>query len=369
MKRSSLLSTMAILTAGLSLAAGCRSQEPAKAKSAAKTTATKVSAPAHDNVLVVINKNSKDSIEVGEYYAKKRNIPAKNVLRVDCTTQEGMLEWGEFDSGLFKPIRAYLLKPENKTRIDYIVLTKGVPLGMKSARSVDSLIAAILQIEKGLPRKDNPFFNSEERFSSKKFGYYLVTRLDGYDVAQAKRLVDLALKAQPRKGLFLFDASPMSDTSSYAQMNVAMAEASKQLKERGFECRLDTGAEFVGWQKDLMGYFSWGSNDKFYSLGKYTSNSFAPGALAETAVSTSARTFRKTTGGQSLIVDLIEAGVTGVKGYHAEPGLAAIAMPNILFDRYTRGWTLAESFYAASRYLIWRDVVVGDPLCAPYSGK
>jgi hypothetical protein len=48
--------------------------------------------------------------------------------------------------------------------------------------------------------------------------------------------------------------------------------------------------------------------------------------------------------------------------------LQAIASPTILLDRYTRGWTLAESFYAASRFVGWEDIVIGDPLCQP-SGR
>jgi hypothetical protein len=58
-----------------------------------------------------------------------------------------------------------------------------------------------------------------------------------------------------------------------------------------------------------------------------------------------------------------------VKGYTDEPLLQAVASPSILFDRYTRGWTLAESFYAASRFVGWEDVVIGDPLCRAYQAR
>ena len=93
-----------------------------------------------------------------------------------------------------------------------------------------------------------------------------------------------------------------------------------------------------------------------------------PGALAETVVSTSGRTFSDPKApGQSLIADLIAAGVTGCKGYVSEPYVDSIARANLLFDRYTMGYTLAESFYAASQYIYWKDVVIGDPICAPYS--
>jgi chitodextrinase len=61
--------------------------------------------------------------------------------------------------------------------------------------------------------------------------------------------------------------------------------------------------------------------------------------------------------------------VTGVKGYVYEPLLRACAHPDILFDRYTDGYNLAESYYMASNFLGWMDVVVGDPKIIPYADK
>jgi uncharacterized protein (TIGR03790 family) len=126
---------------------------------------------------------------------------------------------------------------------------------------------------------------------------------------------------------------------------------------------LDTEAAFVGDRSDLLGYFSWGSNDARYNKRAYESLQFAPGSIADTAVSTSARTFLPATGGQSLIADLIAHGVTAVKGYTDEPLLQAIASPSVAMERYTSGFTMAESLYAASRFVGWEDVVIGDPLC------
>jgi uncharacterized protein (TIGR03790 family) len=145
------------------------------------------------------------------------------------------------------------------------------------------------------------------------------------------------------------------------------------LTNRGIPVELDLTSKFIGGRSNLLGYFSWGSNDErswlsndFYSTNGYLSLYFAPGALADTAVSTSARTFLPTTGGQSLMTDLIARGLTGAKGYTDEPLLQAIASPTIVFDRYTAGYTLAESFYAASHFVGWEDVIIGDPLCCPY---
>jgi len=98
---------------------------------------------------------------------------------------------------------------------------------------------------------------------------------------------------------------------------------------------------------------------------------FYPGSLGETYVSTSGRTFNLPANwpnytGQSLVADLIVKGITGVSGYVSEPYLSAMVNPKILFDRYTKGYNLAESYYMAIRNVYWKTVVIGDPLCAPY---
>jgi len=46
--------------------------------------------------------------------------------------------------------------------------------------------------------------------------------------------------------------------------------------------------------------------------------------------------------------------------------LQAVASPTIAMDRYTHGFTLAESLYAASHFVGWTDLVIGDPLTRPY---
>ena len=45
----------------------------------------------------------------------------------------------------------------------------------------------------------------------------------------------------------------------------------------------------------------------------------------------------------------------------------SLAHADILFDRYTRGYSLIESLYMASPHLHWKEIFVGDPLCAPYA--
>ena len=92
------------------------------------------------------------------------------------------------------------------------------------------------------------------------------------------------------------------------------------------------------------------------------------GSIADTAVSTGGRSFNwGTSYGQSLIADLLEDGVSGVKGYVYEPYLTAVGLPSTFLPTYASGYNLAESHAAANRYTSWMGVVVGDPKMAPYT--
>lgn len=343
---------------------------PATATSEQKTPSNKVT----NRVLVVINSNSSASGTIGRYYAQKRGISSAQVLRITCPTSEG-IQSASYRTDIEGPVKAALGQPGSK--YDYVVLTKGVPIRVDdlSGRSVDSLLASMY-----LPEKDpalstgevagshrNPYYKSAEPFSAAKFKMHLVTRLDGYTTGSAIRLVDLSLEAKPAKGPFFFDGAGNREDAAYKNMQDFLREANRGLAARGFSSSYESTAEFKAPAERLMGYASWGSNDGAFDLGAYRRLKFLPGAIAETYVSTSGRTFLPTEGGQSLIADLIQQGVTGVKGYVSEPYTFALAEPPTLFAKYTSGANLAESFYAASKIVRWKDVVIGDPLCAPYA--
>jgi uncharacterized protein (TIGR03790 family) len=278
-----------------------------------------------------------------------------------------------------------------------------VPVAIRGNPSVDSFLAALdYESKPGLRRLTiagsgaigvayaNRYWNSREPFSHSKFGGYLVTRLDGYTESDAKSLVRQAIYAERhlpqilKEGKVLLDAQPtfgMGDKakqpapiigddipteSEYSGFNADMVNAHDVLGKRKIPDELDVADTFIGNRSNLLAYFSWGSNDAKYSEQAYESLKFAPGSICDTAVSTSARTFLPTRGGQSLLVDLVGHGLTCGKGYCDEPLLQAIASPSITMERYTAGFTMAESFYAASHFVAWEDIVIGDPLCCPY---
>lgn len=370
-----------------------------------------------DRVVVVRNAASPISCAVADDYARRREVRQAVTVRCpDAATAASRetFSYADYVKTLEQPLRAYLAA---HPLVDFIVLTKGIPLriadapdlrGGEARMSLDSRLAALGYDQRPDTVKvlltdgawngtawANRFWNGGTHFSHARYGGYLVTRLDGYTAADAMALTTRALAAErtPPAGTILLDACPafgygdaqkqplrlalgataadarelrIVGEAPYRDYNADMQHARRVLAARRVPVELTAGPAFAGDRSGLLGYVSWGSNDARYAAAAYHSLRFAPGAVGETAVSTSARTFLPTTGGQSLIADLIAQGITGVKGYTDEPLLQAVASPTILFDRYTRGWTLAESMYAASRFVGWQDVVIGDPLCRPY---
>lgn len=330
-----------------------------------------------ERTVVVINRRSTASDSIGRYYAAQRALDKTHIITVDVDASDDV-DQGTYRAAIEDAVRKAI--DALPVRIDFVVLTKGVPLrvGGAGGYSVDALLAGM---RLGIPpmvgldtvwlrRHRNPYFNAPGPFTSDQYNMYLVTRLDCGEIADCIALVDRATAARPARGPFFLDAlPPRSGNDGYADLNGRLYRAAGVAQQFGAQVTLDSSERFVAPPEPVMAYVSWGSNDARFDSTAYRAVRFLPGAIAETFVSTSARTFGAATGGQSRIVDLIAQGVTGVKGYVSEPYTFALARPELLLDRYLRGATLAEAFYAASPMILWKDVVIGDPLCAPYARR
>ncbi len=335
----------------------------------------------------MVNQNSSESKEIGEYYARRRGIPIGQVCRIETTTEE-TISRAEFNAEIAGPIAAFLTKNKLTEQILYIVTTLGVPLRVKATSgsgvttdgaSVDSELTLLYTdmhrgrghaVTGALP---NPFFGKTDRkFSHPEFPIYLVTRLAAYDFAEVRGSIDRALVAANR-GKFVIDMRSSED-----------GEGDNWLRDAAIKLPtdrlvVDQSSKVLYEQTDVIGYASWGSNDSNRHR-RFVHFDWLPGAIMTEYVSTNARTFKRppddwTIGPwenlktyfegspQTMTADYIHEGVTGASGHVDEPYLIMTPRPDFLLPAYYSGRNLAESYYLAIRSLSWQNIVIGDPLC------
>jgi uncharacterized protein (TIGR03790 family) len=331
---------------------------------------------ANVHVLVVANSAVPASVQLAQIYMAGRHIPPGNLVSVSLSADPNtftIAQTPDLQTELFAPVASAIKNLHTAgTRIDFVVMMYGTPYlvsggGSFSGYSVDGIMSQAKGTFPSSGATFNPYYGLTTPFSSDTYNMVLVTRLDGRSVADVNGLITNGLTCDGTHphGEFFFDVDP-TKSDGYTVFNTAMQTAQAQLAAAGFDAQIDNTNAFVAPPNPLIGYVSWGSNDAHFSLAAYHALTFVPGGIAETAVSTSASNIRTPGGGQSQIADLIHQGVTGVHGDVTEPFLNAIPDPPSVFAAYTAGRTLGESFWAGLSEIVWKEVVIGDPLCTPY---
>lgn len=338
-----------------------------------------------DEVLVVVNKQSPDSREIGQYYLRKRGVPLKNLCTIDTKPDE-VIPRTVYDRQIEPAVTACLRSGGLVEKILYIVTTSGVPLRVEStggtglttsSASVDSELTLLYRHIHGVQNEiegfvPNPFFRQRDTpFRHPLFPIYLVTRLSAWNVAEAKKLVDLSLAAR-NFGKFVIDTSDHDNNPGNQWLRTAALLLPKD------RVILDDSATVLTDLKEVIGYASWGSNDHAHTQ-RFLHFQWLPGAIATEFVSFDGRTLKRPPDSwrigtwadraswfadapQSLSADYIHEGASGVSGQVDEPYLQYCPRPDFVLPAYFSGRTLAESFYMGIPALSWMNVVFGDPL-------
>jgi uncharacterized protein (TIGR03790 family) len=385
-----------VLSAAVTWAAPFAETEPAT-----DVPAVLHSADDPSSVLVVANASVPASLRLAQEYANARSLPASNILAIDAPAGEE-IDRQTFETSVLGPIQDHLWKTRTVETTAYIVLVKGVPLKIAGTEgtdgnraSVDSELALLYaRMVKGpYPlngRIPNPYFAADPAFTgaahvapavegapkaapARRWGLYLVTRLDGYTEDDVRALFAHSMIAGGKRGRFVFVLRGSGEG------DVWMERAADTLRALGADVLVGREGEFPTGLRGVLGFCSWGSNDGRYP-GRGPRYEWVPGAIATGFVSSDARTFHEPPPSwrpgpfrnqeayfegtpQSLIGDLVREGASGAIGNAYEPYLDACARPEILFPAYLAGYNLAEACYLALPYLSWQSVVIGDPLC------
>lgn len=349
-----------------------------------------LSAQGPENVLLVVNYNSTVSRQIGEYYAKRRSIPAGNVCTIRASVEE-RVQRAAYERDVEAAVgRCLGLRASKAVPITVLVTTLGVPLAIQpipggkdgtesTTAAVDSELAALYarRIGRKVPLEGpvpNPFFGKVYApFDQRAFAMYLVARLAAYDFAAVKRMIDRCMEASNR-GKFVVD---LRDGAFDDMADGWLVSAVATLPRNRVVAQ--SNPEVLYGEKDVIAYASWGSNDKSRKK-RFSGFEFRPGAVVTEFVSTNMRTLARPPtvwnlgtwedaathfagSPQSMAADYLEEGASAVTGHVSEPYLTYSPRPNFLFPAYYNGRTLVESFYVSVPGLSWMNVLLGDPLC------
>ena len=332
----------------------------------------------YDDVAVIVNLNSELSQTIGNHFKTERNIPAQNMIYVDAPTTE-IIDSAQFVQ-IKNQIENYLTNTNLKDSINYLVTTKGIPLkvgnncvfdslpGMGCA-SFDSEIGLILGdyssfIGKSGPLQ-NPYYGNTAHFSRANFGFYLVTRLDGYTLSDVINLIDRSgslIGINKNSAKTIVDVSNGFDGDSIYFSDV-FTPAFDFLAANSWNSILDLNFEALKEQGNVFLYLGVGHGPMPFQQLNYE---FVNGSASIMEMCSSSFTFDFNSKGTNdlLLGDLIADGCTAGYGNVDYIFFGNIMGPEIFVDRYlnsNENYNIAEAFYMAGRTLSWQTVIIGDP--------
>lgn len=359
-------------------------------------TQSALAVPGPATTVVVANANDQDSVALAERYSAQRNVPSSGVCLLDLPAEVDM-GLDAFEARWMTPLMACL--GARADQIEAVVLVRGVPLRVgipvdgrthrvSAAAAVSTWrtemgngrpmrgVAPGMEMRCGNqaclgPRFENPyregvFTPGWQRFAAGvNWRPVLVTMLHGRSYEDAGRLLDSALageQAEAMAGTFLLmrGADPARSARDDELEPVAAA-----LSGLGIDVEIvPFDAESTGHR---LGAFVTGSA----RLGDVIEgNEFAPGALADNVTSYGALPVNFMTEGQQQvsIARWVAQGVAGVHGTTDEPLSHVFPSRQFLVD-YAQGMTLAESYHRNMPFAYWRNLVLGDPMTAPYAAR
>ena len=300
---------------------------------------------------VVVNTADPASVEIGDYYVRRRGIPRANVVFVTLPVQDEIdrptLEAARarVEGALPPGVQALALAWTRPYRVACLSVTTAFAFGFDPAFCAEGC------------RRTRPsgYFDSPSAAPFRDLHVRPAMLLAGSSVAQAKATIDRGVAADstfPTGTAYLLSTSDRARNSRAPRYEQVTALA-LPIRVR----RVD--ADELRDARDVLFYFT-----GLKSVSGLDTLAFRPGAIADHLTST---------GGvldgtdQMSALRWLDAGATASYGAVIEPCNfpAKFPQPSVVIARYTRGESLIEAYWKS---VAWpgQGVFVGEPLAAPF---
>jgi len=358
-----------------------------------------------ENVFLVVNAASADSLTVANAYAALRGIPPINVLMLPWQGGTEAVPIASFRAELLRPILQAIDSRKLAPQIDYIVYSTDFPWRIDftdelppalvgkdkyPAGSLTGMTALFGAVQAGSPAYLDPASNRYWRPLDSDgvpkttdgfrgwYGWgprgelmeaggarYLLSAMLGVTMGRGNTVPEIlrylrsaaAADGVKPKGTVYFVSN--SDVRSTTRSGV-FAAAAKALQNLGVKAEVVPGTLPLG-KNDVAGLMTGAADFDWPGSG----STILPGAICENL--TSYGGIFTPSAGQTPLSAFLRAGAAGSSGTVIEPYALQAKFPHAAIQvHYARGASLAEAFYQSVRSP-YQLLVVGDPLCRPWA--
>lgn len=361
--------------------------------------------PGPDSTVTLVNTQATGSAALEKAYAEQRFIPKSQRCSVSVPPFDDVtLE--VFSTQILAPLVACLTENKSLDRVEAIVLMRGMPrrvhIDPVAGAPVVSLAAALMVARSTLADDKTPLVGqtpgywtacggSADCFAAKwanpydKLGpfdagfatttgnahhrLWLVTALDAYSYEDAGHLTERAILAEQKPDVAATWLLMQGAGKARQARDFEYEQVAKKLQIAGAKPdNQKFDANYIGKQ---LGAFVTGTA----GIGKtIEGNTYVAGTLTDNLTSFGAVPMNftapedKGAESQVSICRWVRAGVTGAHGTVAEPLANSFPSRYFLVD-YRQGATLAESYLRNMPFVYWMNLVLGDPMAAPYATR
>lgn len=304
------------------------------------------------NVAVVVNTANANSLEIGQYYLKLRNVPKENLIKVSIPNNPKKLKAEQFaklrleiTEQLPSGIEVILLVWTAPYAVECNSITAAFTLGYDASQCLNTCSAG----------KPSAYFDSRSTRPS-ELGLQLAMLMPTDSISMAKSVIERGVLS----GFMVNEASAYFLITSDNNRSARSAFFPKSGYIAQKKLTINTlFVDSIEYKKDIMIY-----QTGVVSVPNLDTLTFLPGALADHLTSTGGDLLDHT---QMSSLKWLEAGATASYGSVSEPCNYWQKFSNsaVLLTHYLSGETAVEAYWKS---VAWpaQGVFIGEPLAAPY---